>query len=125
MAVINIRPQVLDLMLYAGDGIEFRLICTDSGNAPVDITGVVRAQVRLDRLNQDPPLAEFTVDMQDAYQGIIVLSMTGEQTQELVEDSPGPAGQFTGVWDIEWEPANQEPRTLCQGKVECVADVSR
>ena len=50
MAVINIRPQVLDLMLYAGDGIEFRLICTDSGNAPVDITGTVRAQIRLDRL---------------------------------------------------------------------------
>jgi hypothetical protein len=125
MAVINIRPQVLDLMLYAGDGIEFRLICTDSGEDPVDITGVVRAQVRLDRLNQDPPIVEFAVEMQDAYQGIIVLSLTGEQTQELVEHSSGPPGQFTGVWDIEWEPANQEPRTLCQGKVECVADVSR
>jgi hypothetical protein len=125
MAVINIRPQVLDLMLYAGDGIEFRLICTDSGEDPVDITGVVRAQVRLDRLNQDPPIVEFAVEMQDAYQGIIVLSLTGEQTQELVEQPSSPAGQFTGVWDIEWEPANQEPRTLCQGKVECVADVSR
>lgn len=125
MAVINIRPQVLDLMLYAGDGIEFRLICTDSGDDPVDITGVVRAQVRLDRLSQDPPITEFAVEMQDAYQGIIVLSMTGEQTQELVEHPSGLPGQFTGVWDVEWEPANLEPRTLCQGKVECVADVSR
>ena len=73
MAVINIRPQVLDLMLYAGDGIEFRLICTDSGNAPVDITGTVRAQIRLDRLSEDPPITEFAVGTVDAYQGIIVL----------------------------------------------------
>ena len=47
--------------------------------------------------------------------------MTGEQTRALV----GSTGTFTGVWDVEWEPANEEPRTLCQGKVECVADVSR
>ena len=121
MAVINTRPSVLDLLLYAGDGVEFRLICTDSNNAPVDINGVVRAQVRLDRLNTDPPIVSFSVNSVDAYQGIIVLSLTGEQTQQLV----GSTGKFSGVWDIEWEAANAEPRTLCQGKVECVADVSR
>ena len=121
MATINIRPSVLDLMLYAGDGVEFRLICTDSGNAPVDITGGVKAQIRTDRASVDPPIVEFTVGTVDAYQGIIVLSLTGEQTQELVaENDP-----FSGVWDVQWEPANSEPRTLCQGKVECVADVSR
>lgn len=125
MAVINIRPQVLDLMLYAGDGISFRLICTDSGDEPVDITGAVKAQVRLDRSNGGPPIASFTVGMVDAYQGIIVLSLTGEQTQELVEQPSSPQGEFKGVWDVQWEPANQEPRTLCQGSVECVADVSR
>lgn len=125
MATINIRPQVLDLMLYAGDGIEFRLICTDSGNAPVDITGDVKAQVKLERVTQDPPIVEFAVNTVDAYQGIIVLSMTGDQTQELVNHPSSANGQFTGVWDVEWEPANKEPRTLCQGKVECIADVSR
>lgn len=125
MATINIRPQVLDLMLYAGDGIEFRLICTDSGDEPVDITGAVKAQVRLQRLDEDPPLAEFAVGMVDAYQGIIVLTLTGEQTQELVELPSSSQGQFTGVWDVQWTPEGSEPRTLCQGKVECVADVSR
>lgn len=121
MATINIRPSVLDLMLYAGDGVEFRLICTDSGNAPVDVTGSVKAQIRLDRSNDDPPIVSFTVGTVDAYQGIIVLSLTGDQTQELVAETD----PFIGVWDVEWEPANAQPRTLCQGKVECVADVTR
>jgi hypothetical protein len=121
MAVINIRPQVLDLMLYAGDGVEFRLICTDTGNAPVDITGGVRAQIRSDRVTDEPPIAEFSVGLVDAYQGIIVVSLTGEQTRQLVAEKD----PFIGVWDCQWEPANSEPRTLCQGKVECVADVSR
>ena len=121
MATINIRPSVLDLMLYAGDGVEFRLICTDSGNVPVDITGSVKAHIRLDRASDDPPVAEFNVGLVDAYQGIIVLSLTGDQTQELVE----PKDPFIGVWDVEWEPANSQPRTLCQGKVECAADVTR
>jgi hypothetical protein len=125
MATINIRPQILDLMLYAGDGVEFRLICTDSGNAPVDITGGVKAHVRLDRVTEEEPIVEFAVNMIDAYQGIIVVSLTGEQTKELSSHPSSVKGIFTGVWDCQWEPASAEPRTLCQGKVECVADVSR
>jgi hypothetical protein len=125
MATINIQPSVLDLALYAGDGVEFRLICTDSGNDPVDVTGAVKAQIKTSRLNGATPIAEFTVGLVDAYQGIIVLSLTGDQTQDLVEDPSSSQGKFTGVWDVEWEPANAEPRTLCQGKVECVADVTR
>jgi hypothetical protein len=121
MATINIRPSVLDLELYAGDGVEFRLICTDSGDDPVDVTGSVQAHVRADRSNGSQPLAEFAVEMQDAYLGIIVLSLTGDQTQELVAEKD----PFVGVWDVEWEPSNAQPRTLCQGKVECVADVTR
>jgi hypothetical protein len=121
MATINIRPSVLDLMLYAGDGVEFRLICTDSGKAPVDVSGTVKAHVRTDRSSESSPIVEFTVGTVDAYQGIIVLSLSGEQTQQLVEEKD----PFVGVWDVEWEPANAQPRTLCQGKVECVADVTR
>jgi hypothetical protein len=118
---INLQPQVLDLALYAGDGCEFRFICTNSAGAPVDITGAVRAHIRLDRVNEDPPVAEFTVSLVDAYQGIISISLTGDQTQEMVE----PSGKFSGVWDLEWDAVDEEPRTLCQGRVECVADVTR
>jgi hypothetical protein len=123
--VINMQPQELDLKLYAGDGFTFRLICTDSAGYPVDVNGSVMAQIRRDRLTpEDPPLESFAVVLTDAYLGIVVLSLTGDQTQALSDDD-GVSGRFTGVWDLEWDPAESEPRTLCQGTVECVADVTR
>lgn len=125
MANIALQPQVLDLSLYAGDGVEFRLICTDSGDARVDVSGVVTAQVRVDRVAPDDPVVEFTADMTDATDGVIVLSLTGDQTQQLVADPSSSKGKFTGVWDVQWIPTGKEARTLCQGKVECVADVTR
>jgi hypothetical protein len=121
---INLQPQVLDLELYAGDGVEFRLKCTDGAGAPIDVTGTVKAQVRLDRL-VDPPIVEFTVNAVDAYLGIIVLSLTGAQTAQLSTDPSSKGGKFVGVWDVQWTPAGKQPRTLCQGKVECATDVTR
>ena len=122
---INVQPQVLDLALYAGDGVEFRLKCTNGADAPIDLNGVVKAQIRLDRLSEDPAIVDFTIGAVDAYQGIVVLSLTGIQTTDLVEDPSSKAGKFSGVWDIQWTPSGKQPRTLCQGKVECVTDVTR
>lgn len=129
MANITIQPPVLDLSFYAGDGVAFKLICTDDAEppAPVNVSGTVEAQVRLDRATEDPPIVEFSSDLTQAAQGIIILSLTGEQTQPLVVHpsvKPG-SGKFAGVWDLQWTKAGAEPRTLCQGKVECLADVSR
>ena len=59
----------------------------------------------------------------DAYQGKIILSLTGEQTKQLSLDPSSKSGRFIGVWDMQWTPADKQPRTLCQGTVECVADV--
>ena len=127
MANITLQPQVLDLALYAGDGVEFRLICTDSENIHIPITGSVTAQIRVDRTSPDDPIVEFAADMADADEGIILLSLTGAQTQELLADASVKAGsgKFSGVWDVQWTPTGEEPRTLCQGKVDCVADVTR
>lgn len=120
---IDLQPQFLDLKLYSGDGFSLKLTCKNSAGAPVDITGSVTAQIRLDRNHpDDPPLAEFTVGLVDAYLGIVHLSLTGDQTQALTDPTNK---NFVGVWDVEWDPANSEPKTLCQGKVECVADVTR
>lgn len=120
MATISLLPQTLDLSLYAGDGCEFKFICKTPAGAPVDVTGAVRAQIRETRLDASP-VASFTVSLVDAYLGIIKISLTGAQTQDLVE----PTGKFSGVWDLEWDSATGEPRTLCQGNLECVSDVTR
>jgi len=119
---INLQPQALDLTLYAGDGIEFKLICTDVADAPIPINGTVESQVRHARLDV-ASLESFDVDLTNGNVGEILLSLTGEQTQTLVE--AGKKGKFTGVWDVEWTPTGAEPRTLCQGKVEVYADVTR
>jgi hypothetical protein len=122
---ISLLPQVLDLALYAGDGVSLRLICKDSNGAPVDVSGATKAQIRLDRLSTDPPVVEFTVNLVDAYQGIVVLTLTGAQTQQLIAHSSTVNGKFTGVWDVQWTPSGSQPHTICQGKVECVVDVTR
>jgi hypothetical protein len=122
---ISLLPEVLDLLLYAGDGVEFRMLCTDSAGAPMDITGSVSAQVRVDRLSQDAPVVSFAVNSVDAYAGKIILTLTGDQTSALVAHPSSKDGKFTGVWDVQWAPATSQPRTICQGKLECVADVTR
>ena len=122
---INLQPDILDLSLYAGDGVEFRVLCTNSAGAPVDISGSVSAVVRLERLTPDPPIVSFAVNLVDAYLGKIILSLTGDQTMQLAMHPSSKSGKFLGVWDLQWVPAGSQPRTMCQGKVECVVDVTR
>ena len=124
---LSIQPPVLDLALYAGDGVSFKLICTDDADPPqpVNITGDIQAQIRVDRGSTGTPVATFSTDMAGADIGEITLSLTGEQTADLMEGAGIVKGKFTGVWDIQWTQTGGQPRTLCQGKVECVADVTR
>ena len=122
---INVQPQLLDIKLYAGDGVEIRLVWTDNTGDPLDVNGAVTAQIRSTRLSPDPPITEFSSNLVDAYQGIVILSLTGAQTKDLIDDPSTKNGKFSGVWDIQWTPFDSEPRTLCQGSVECVVDVTR
>lgn len=120
---LNFRPQVLDLYIYAGDGLSIKLACNDKAGNPIDINGSVAAQIREDRLHpNDPPLASFTVSLVDGYLGIVGLTLTGTQSLSLL---PAGENEFVGVWDVQWTPSSALPRTLVQGKVECVADVTR
>lgn len=124
---ISTQPPVLDLALYAGDGISFKLICTDDQNPPqpVNVIGDIQAQIRVDRQSSDPPVATFSADMAGADIGEIVLSLTGDETADLMTGAGIIKGKFTGAWDVQWTQTGGEPRTLCQGKVECIADVTR
>lgn len=120
---LNFRPTILNLLLYAGDGLSIKLTCKDTAGNPIDINGAVTAQIRLDRVHpDDPPLASFTVSLVDAYLGIISLILTGTQTLSLLGDGEN---KFDGVWDVQWTPMQSQIRTLVQGSVECVADVTR
>jgi hypothetical protein len=125
MASISVQPEVLDLSLYAGDGFSFKLTCTDDADAPINITGVVKAQIRLGRDTGATILTEFVTDLTGHAQGTIIFSLSGSQTQALGDHPSASAGTFKGVWDAQWTPLGAEPRTICQGKVECLFDVTR
>jgi len=125
VASIDLKPQVLDLSLYAGDGVEFRLICTDNDGDPLNVSGNITAQIRVDRSETSSAIVDFDANLIEADQGIVALSLTGGDTQALMQDPSVSKDKFQGVWDVQWTPSGQEPRTLVQGKVECVADVTR
>jgi hypothetical protein len=120
---ISYAPQVLDLILYAGDGNGIRMTIRDPANSVVNLTGTFIAQVRLTREAADPPDALFNIDSSQAAEGIILVYLTAEQTEALVSGLD-PGEKYLGVWDLEWTPTDAEPLTLCQGKVECYRDVS-
>jgi len=117
---LSFIPQTLDLSLYAGDGAGIRFTITDSLGAALPLTGEMKAQIRATREAADPALAEFSVDLTDSATGIVLISVTGEQTHALITDDE----KFVGVWDLEWIPTGDEPATLVQGKVECEPDVT-
>jgi hypothetical protein len=127
-AKIDLQPAVCDLYLYAGDGASLRLVCRDSEEddaAPVNMSGAISAQIRLSHLADDPPITTFSSDVTDAADGIMFLILTDTQTRGLVEDESAVNGVFKGVWDVQWTATGSTPRTLVQGAVECVTDVTR
>ena len=63
MASIDLKPQVLDLSLYAGDGVEFRLICTDNDGDPLNVSGNITAQIRVDRSETSSAIVDFDANL--------------------------------------------------------------
>ena len=117
---IDLRPKFLDLELYAGDGVTIQLTVTDNAVAAIDLDGAITAQIRAARLDVEV-LAAFSADLTGAADGIVLVSLTGEQTADLITDDE----LFTGAWDVQWVKVGSEPITLVQGKVKCHADVTR
>lgn len=123
-STIDVSPSVLNLILYAGDGISFNMLFKDGDDAPLNITGSVEADIRIKR-EDDDPIVEFAVDLTEGGDGVVKLSLTGAQTQALSDDNSAKNGKFSGVWDVQWTAAGMEPRTICQGTVGCELDVTR
>jgi hypothetical protein len=117
---LDLLPKVYNLALYAGDGVALRLNLSDKTGAALQVDGEITAQIRTTRSEEDPS-AEFTADLSEGDEGIVVLRMSGAETAALMNGSD----KFAGVWDLQWTPSDDEPRTLVQGKVSCQLDVTR
>lgn len=112
-------PKILDLELYAGDGIALRFKVTGVDDEPSPLDGVATSQIKGRRSDESPRL-EWTVDDSEMATGIVVLSLTGEQTASLIVNGK----TFSGVWDLQYQATGAEPLTFVQGKVVCNADVT-
>lgn len=116
MAAISFIPESLDLNCYAGDGAAVRIVVSSSG-ATIDVSGDHEAQIRVKKLDTDP-LDEFIIDDSDAANGVLLMSLTGEQTALLGDG-------FKGVWDMQWTATDGQPKTLVRGTITCTLDVTR
>jgi hypothetical protein len=119
-ASISRVPPIIDLELYAGDGIGIKFTMKDPAGNPWPLDGDVTSQVKNKRTDTDP-LVSWTVDPSQFAQGIILISLTGTQTASLI---PEGKQAFNGVWDLQYIPTGSEAMTLFQGKVTCDADVT-
>mgnify|MGYP003579260262 CR=1 FL=1 len=128
MPDLEVLPPEVNISFYAGDGVSYKLVfkTNEDPQVPIPIPGTIEAQIRVDRGLTTPILVSFSTDMSEADpEGIVYISLTGEQTQDLVEHVSTKKGKFKGVWDVEWTAPGSEPRTVIQGDVECLADVTR
>jgi hypothetical protein len=119
---ISLVPQALAIKLYGGDGVQFRLVVTTGSGSPVNLTGDITAQIRESRVNP-AVMAAFATEIEDAANGIVLISLTGAQTADL--HANGSLERFIGVWDVQWTPQGAEPVTILQGNVESSLDVTR
>lgn len=118
---VSFEPPTLNINLYAGDGAVLTIETFRSASEPLALTGELVAQIRPARTSAEI-LEEFSVDMDRATEGVVVLSLTAEQTDGLLVRGQRDA---RAVWDLEWLPPGGEPITLLQGTVRCVRDVTR
>ena len=117
---ISLIPSLLDLELYAGDGVQLVLGLTNGSGGPLSVTGAVKAQIRANRADV-AAATEFAADLTNGATGTVILSLTGIQTASLVQG----ATKFEGVWDMQWTKAGGEPVTVLQGAITCDPDVTR
>ena len=113
-------PSTRNIDLYAGDGATIVLNITTQKGAAIPILGPVAAHIRAHRLDPNP-VDQFKVELTDARDGTIRLSLNATQTTGLLNGDE----RFTGSWDCQWTPAGSDPITLVQGAVTCALDVTR
>jgi hypothetical protein len=118
---IDMTPDSLDLLLYAGDGGDFQVYFVDVSNVPINVFGwSFSAQIRKSRTS--PEHRTLTVDLGDAHNGVITILIPKEVTRDLANDE----WNTEWVWDLQSiTPGRKDPTTILQGSVVCSQDVTK
>lgn len=117
---IDLTPDTLDLVLYAGDGCDFQISFVDNTNMPIDVSSWSwNAQIRKVRSSVD--YIPLEINTTNASNGILILGVSSTITTELASSLTNTSSQ----WDLESIPAGGSPITILQGSVICNLDVTR
>lgn len=84
MAVSDVRrPATKNIQITAGDSVRLVLRFKDTAGAPVDMSQYDGSIAPILDPTNETILDEWTVDLSDAVNGVIVLTLTVSQTEKL------------------------------------------
>lgn len=107
-------PKPVLVQTYQGDSVRFTATFTDAADKPIDVTGWTwLAQLRA---ADDTLAGAYVVDVTNATDGVLVLTLTEAQTTAM------PLGDL--LWDVEANDGT-DTRTVLNGKLRVREDVSR
>lgn len=111
--VIDARPSVVDLRVYAGDDLHLVVAVLDHDGEPADLTGcTARSEVRTSA-DDTAVLATLTTSVLD---NAVYLHLAAADSAGLPE---------AAVWDVEVTYPDATVSTLARGKVTTTKEVTR
>ena len=117
---MDLTPDTLDLVLYAGDRGDFQLEFIDDNSQKIDVsTWVWTAQIRGSRDSES--FIDLTIDMTDALTGLITVRIPSTVTRSLVSSGDNSIS----YWDVQCIRGGGDPITVLQGTINCSQDVTR
>jgi hypothetical protein len=109
-------PASRNITIYQGDTYVHQLTLKDSSNAVINISSRTYAGQIRKRRSSDTPSANFTTEITDGANGVVVFSLTPEQT----------AGLKSGNYVYDFEETNGIViTTLVTGNVVVTGEVTR
>lgn len=114
--ILDLRPAILNLNLYAGDGEDFQVSFVDELKQAVDVSMYDwTSQIR--ELSSSTEFYDLSIDASDAANGNIIIHISAEVTSALPK---------TSKWDLQCTSEDRiEPVTLLRGDVLCEKDITR
>ena len=117
---VDLTPDIVDLVFYAGDVGDFQVIFTNSSDEPIDLSYLTwAAQIRKTRTSVDYTV--LVIDTTDASIGVLIVKIPGDITRLLADD----LWNKTSQWDLQATSGGIDSATILQGSIYSGLDVTR
>lgn len=117
---VDLTPDTLDLVLYAGDVGDFQLDFIGDNGVAMDMTPwTFKAQIKKSRGSSQS--INLPIDMSKATFGMIIVRLPAAITRTLGQDLWNRNSQ----WDLQCQSIISDPITVLQGNVYCSKDVTQ